>query len=96
MPAGSSGSWPGSGSLVTVRPTGPIAGNDPAAVVSRMRAAVEAGDFAKALDERDGLPPAGKEASAEWAAAAEQRAAIDALIARIAGSIKPDGGNNPT
>ena len=34
------------GSLVTVRPTGPVEGNDPAAIVSRMQAAVDAGDLA--------------------------------------------------
>ena len=83
-------------SLVTVRPTGPVAGNDPAAIVSRMQAAVEAGDFAKALQERDSLPAAGKDASAAWAAAAKDRATIDALIARIAASMKPAAGNSPT
>ncbi len=84
------------GSLVTVRPAGPVAGDDAVAVVSRMRAAVEAGDFAKALSERDSLPAAGKDASAAWAAAAQDRVTIDGLIARIAESIKPAGGNAPT
>lgn len=86
----------GIGSLVTVRPTGPVEGNDPAAIVSRMRAAVAAGDFATALTERDGLPETGKAASADWATSADNRVAIDALIAKIAESIKPPGGNSPT
>ena len=86
----------GIGSLVTVRPTGPIAGDDPAAIVSRMRAAAAAGDFQTALNERDSLPAAGKDASVDWAAAAKDRATIDALIVRIAQSVKPAAGNGPT
>ena len=84
------------GSLVTVRPTGPVEGNDPAAIVSRMQAAVDAGDLAQALSERDSLPAAGQEASQDWAAAAKSRVTVDALIARIAQSIEPAGGNGPT
>ena len=86
----------GIGSLVTVRPTGPVQGDDPAAIVSRMSAAVDAGDLATALDERDGLPEAGKAVSADWAAAAKNRVTVDGLIVKIAGSIKPAGGNGPT
>ncbi len=90
----------GIGTLVTVRPSGPVAGDDPAAIVSRMRAAVEAGDFATAISERGGLPEAGKAASADWAASAESRVTIDALIAKIAQGVAPDvapdGGNGPT
>lgn len=72
------------GSLVTIRPTGPVAGNDPAAIVSRMTDAVAKGDLAAALAERDALPQPGKEASAEWAAKAVDRVALDALVERIA------------
>lgn len=86
----------GIGSLVTVRPTAPVAGNDPAAIVSRMQAAVRAGDLQTALNERDGLPDAGKAASADWAAAAKDRVAVDALIAKVAQSVKPAGENAPT
>ncbi len=86
----------GVGSLVTVRPAGPVAGNDPPAIVSRMRAAVDAGDLATALSERDSLPDAGKAASADWAAAATSRVTIDGLIAKIADSVKPAAGNAPT
>ena len=86
----------GIGSLVTVQPMGPVEGSDPAAIVSRMRAAVAAGDLAKALQERDGLPAAGKDASAEWAAAATSRVTVDALIVKIAETVKPAGGNGPT
>jgi hypothetical protein len=74
----------GLGSLVTIRPTGPVAGSDPPAILSRMADAVQRGDLAAALAEREGLPQAGKDASAEWAAKAEARAGLDALVARIA------------
>jgi hypothetical protein len=72
------------GSLVTIRPTGPVAGNDPAAIISRMADAVAKGDLAAALAEREALPRPGKEASAEWAAKAADRVALDELVERIA------------
>jgi hypothetical protein len=77
----------GLGSLVSIRPAGPIAGTDPSAIVSRMEAAVEAGDLATALAERDGLPDAGKQASAEWASEASARVTVDTLVDRIARSL---------
>ena len=82
--------------LVSVRPAGPVAGNDPPAIVSRMRAAVDKGDFATALKERDGLPDAGKAASADWAKQAQDRATIDALVAKIAQAATAPTGNGPT
>ncbi len=72
--------------LVTVRPTTPQPGNDPPAVLSRVEAAVNRGDLATALNEREALPAAGKEASAAWAARARDRLTVDRLVARIAGS----------
>ncbi len=77
--------------LVTVRPSGPVAGNDPPAIVSRIKAAVAKGDFATALSERDGLPAAGKQASAEWAAKAADRVKVDALVAKIAAAAVSGG-----
>jgi hypothetical protein len=72
--------------LVTVRPTTPQPGNDPPAVLSRVEAAVNRGDLATALSEREALPAAGKDASAAWAAKARDRVTVDRLVARIAGS----------
>jgi hypothetical protein len=70
-------------SVVTVRPTEPIDGTTPAAILSRMQAAAEAGNFAAALAERDALPDAGQAASAEWAARASARFALDAAVAQL-------------
>ena len=78
--------------LVTVRPTTAIPGETPEAIVSRMQAAVDAGDLKRALAEREHLPGAGKDASAAWAAGAETRIAIDGLVARLTRSLAPNGG----
>ena len=75
------------GGLVTVRPAGPMTGDDPQAIVSRMRAEVDAGNLDAALKEREALPEAGKAASAEWAADAADRAEIDTLVEKIAASV---------
>jgi hypothetical protein len=75
--------------LVTIRPTAPIEGDTPEAIVSRMQAAVNRADLATALDERGKLPAEGLAASASWAAAAADRVAIDAIIERLALSVTP-------
>ena len=77
----------GIGGLVSIRPAGPIAGSDPPAIVSRMTAAVDKGDLAAALAEREGLAQSGKDASAEWAASTADRVALDELVERIARSL---------
>ena len=76
-------------SFVSVRPAGPIACDTPEAIVSRMRDAVDHGDFGKALAERDALPQVGQEASAAWAQAAADRAAIDRLVDIVATTATP-------
>jgi hypothetical protein len=74
-------------SLVSVQPAGPVAGGDPAAIVSRMRGDAAKGDLAAALSEREGLSDAGKQASAAWAAEANNRVTVDTLTARIADAL---------
>jgi hypothetical protein len=82
----------GLGGLVSIRPAGPIAGSDPPAIVSRMIAAVDKGDFATALAERNGLPETGQAASAAWAAGAADRVALDELVEAIARTLGGVGG----
>jgi hypothetical protein len=78
--------------LVKVRPAGSQqAGDDTEAIVARMRAAVDAGDLAAALDVRKTLPADGQAASQAWADAAADRLEIDRLAAAIAAP--PDTGN---
>ena len=77
--------------LVSVRPTTAISGDSPEAVVSRMQAAVDEGDLATALSEREALPADGQTASAAWAEAAADRVAIDDLIDKLALSVTAPG-----
>lgn len=81
----------GLGSLVSVRPAGPIPGSDPQAVVSRMVAAAKAQDLKTVLAERAALPENAQAASAAWAREAEDRIAVDDLVEQIARSA--DGSN---
>jgi hypothetical protein len=78
--------------LVSIRPTGPIEGDTAEAVVSRMQADVTRGDLAGALAEREALPADAKAASAAWAQAASDRAAIDRLVDRLWQSAGPATG----
>jgi hypothetical protein len=75
--------------LVSVRPAGPTAGDDPVAIVSRMRAAVDSGDLAAALKEREALGEVGKAASVDWAARVNDRVQLDALMAKLAAAVAP-------
>jgi hypothetical protein len=79
-------------SLVKVRPSGAQqAGDDTGAIVTRMRAAVDAGDLATALSARKALPADGQAASQGWADAVADRLEIDRLAEAIAAP--PDTGN---
>lgn len=79
-------------SLVSIRPTAPMPGKTPDAIVSRMQAAVDLGDLTAALAEREALPAEGKAASADWAARAADRVAIDGLVAKLVQSSAAPGG----
>jgi hypothetical protein len=82
----------GARGLVSVKPTAPIAGSDPPAIVSRMDAAVAKGDFATALREREALPAAGKAASADWSMKVAARIAAETLLAdptAVTGGVNP-------
>ncbi|WP_421725890.1 hypothetical protein [Bauldia sp.] len=81
----------GLGGLVTVRPIEPMEGETSVAIVSRMRSAVDQGDLATALSERDALPPEGQAVSSAWAAAATDRVAINSLVEKLALSMTAAG-----
>lgn len=70
-------------SLVEVRPVGPVPGDLPEAIVSRMEAAVRGGDLAAALAEREALAAPGQAASARWAESAAARVALDRDVAAL-------------
>jgi hypothetical protein len=79
--------------LVTVRPAGSQSDAETEAVVSQMRAAVAAGDLAKALAARDELPPQGRTASKAWAAAVAERLEIERLVDDIPDAAQSGGGS---
>ncbi|SHF55931.1 Uncharacterized conserved protein [Kaistia soli DSM 19436] len=74
------------GSLVSVKPAGPVEGSSPTAIVSRMESMVDKGDLAAALAESDALDATSKSALAGWADAARRRVAIDQALAALGGN----------
>ncbi|WEK50958.1 MAG: mitofilin family membrane protein [Candidatus Kaistia colombiensis] len=70
-------------SLVSVKPSGPMAGPSATAVVSRMEAAVKDGNLAEALREGDTLDAIARAPLADWAAKAGQRITIDTALAGL-------------
>lgn len=71
------------GSLVSVKPAGPMAGASATAIVSRMEAAVKAGNLAEALREGEALDAIARAPLADWAAKAAQRITIDTALAGL-------------
>ncbi|MCX5580907.1 COG4223 family protein [Kaistia terrae] len=71
------------GSLVSVKPSGPMAGPSATAVVSRMEAAVKDGNLAEALREGDALDTLARAPLADWAAKAGQRITVDTALAGL-------------
>lgn len=75
-------------SLVKVKPAGPLEGNSNEAIVSRIRAALEAGNLAEALAQWQSLPEAARNASAEWGQRLKTRveagAALDGVLSALA------------
>ena len=70
-------------SLVKVRAAGASPGNDPDAVVSRIDAALGAGDLKAALSDWTALPDASKAASAAWAGKLKARVLADSAARAI-------------
>jgi hypothetical protein len=64
--------------LVRVRAVGEVAGDDPAALVSQIEAALARGQAASALGIYARLPEAARKAGADWAKTAHARVAADA------------------
>jgi hypothetical protein len=69
--------------LVEVRPAQPTEGDEPPAIVARMRAALAAGDLDAALTEWGKLPEEIRSATSGWAEAARARIETDQLVARL-------------
>ena len=65
------------GKIVKVTPVGEVAGDDPAALVSQIGAALDRGRLGPALAIWERLPEAARQASQDWASAAKARLAAD-------------------
>lgn len=72
------------GTLVTVKPAGPMPGTSNVAVLSRVDAAVKAGDLSAALREGRDFDAYTRPVFADWAAKAKRRVDIDAALADLA------------
>ena len=77
-------------SVVTVRPVGEVAGEEPSAIAARMEAAVQRGDLDAAIAQYESLPPAMKELGADFAEKLRARqAAEDILDQALSSALKP-------
>lgn len=76
-------------SLVKVRPIGAVEGAGAPETVARMEAAVNQGDYAKALSEYETLPEAAKAAGADFAGKLKSRIEVETQVdALISGAMK--------
>lgn len=79
--------------LVTIKPAGPVAGDNPAAIASRIDAALGAGQFADALKEWETLPEQGREISQDWQNKLKSRIEADRLLDQIVTDLKSGNTN---
>ncbi|MCX5570056.1 COG4223 family protein [Kaistia nematophila] len=77
-------------SLVSVKPSGPMAGPSATAIVSRMEAAVKEGNLAEALREGEALDAIARAPLADWAAKAGNRITIDTALAGLGAANSPN------
>ncbi|RUZ50922.1 phage tail protein, partial [Mesorhizobium sp. M7A.F.Ca.CA.004.05.2.1] len=76
-------------SLVKVRPIGAVEGAGAPETVARMAAAVNQGDYAKALSEYETLPEAAKAAGADFVGKLKARIEVETQVdALISGAMK--------
>lgn len=80
--------------LVTVKPAGPVEGDNPAAIASRIDAALGAGEFAKALKEWETLPQQSKDVSQDWQIKLKNRIEADKLLDQIVAELKSGNTND--
>jgi hypothetical protein len=77
--------------LVKVEPAGPVPGNSPEAILSRVKAWVAAGDPASALTAWQTLPEAQKAAGTSFAEMLARRVEADKALAEVLASLGPSG-----
>ncbi|MEX0406005.1 mitofilin family membrane protein [Aquibium sp. LZ166] len=76
-------------SLVSVRPIGEVEGEGVGPTVARMEAAIDGGNYARAIAEYETLPEASKAAGADFVAGVRARQSADDLVAKaLAGALR--------
>jgi|GEM_PF-1985030 len=75
--------WAWLGQAISFRQTDDADGEDPSAILARAERGLREGDLAAALAEMNSLPEAARASSADWAAAAEARVALDRLTTAL-------------
>jgi hypothetical protein len=70
-------------SLVEIRPAGPVEGDTPQAIVSRIEADLDSGTLEAALAEWQALPEAARAASQDWADRLKARIAADKALDQV-------------
>lgn len=82
--------WASARSVVSVRPVGEVEGDAPEAIAARMEAAVERGDYARALAEYETLPADAREVAQDFAEKLRARQAADDVLQKaLSGALKP-------
>ncbi len=75
--------WASAESLITVRPIGAVEGEDVPAIVARMEAAINNGDYGAAVAEYETLPDDAKAAGADFITKVKARQAADELVSKV-------------
>ncbi|MFN0265068.1 hypothetical protein ACKTEK_14460 [Tepidamorphus sp. 3E244] len=70
-------------SIVTVRPIGALAGDEPEAVVARIETQLDDGALTEALAEWQKLPPPAQQAGAQWAQSLERKVGVERKLDEI-------------
>ncbi|MCG6856604.1 MAG: hypothetical protein LJE67_00900 [Salaquimonas sp.] len=76
-------------SLIDVRPAGPVEGDTPRAILSRVEADLGDGALAKALAEWQSLPEQARQAASGWGGKLENRVAADQALHEVTAGLVP-------
>jgi len=76
--------------LYTSRPVGEVEGDGAAAIAARMEVAIGQGDFARALNEAQKLPPEAKVLAADFLELLEARERVNGLLVSMVSTLLPE------
>jgi hypothetical protein len=84
--------WANAQNLVSFRSTGPQEGDDPIAILSRVKATLEKGELTAAITEWETLPADVQQSGAGWLEKAKLRAEAFAVYERLSSSLSSEAG----